>query len=89
MSFRRLTSTAAGACLAVASTAAVIVGSEPSASAQEEMASPICISAAVTGAANAGAGRCVPTGLSTLCVTQRVGIDPTLMVTAEACLPGG
>lgn len=88
MSFRRLTATAAGACLAVASIA-VIVGSERRASAQEEMASPICISAAVTGAANAGAARCVPTGLSTLCVTQRVGIDPTLIVTAEACLPGG
>jgi hypothetical protein len=55
-------------------------------------ASPICAGASTAGTltgSHAVGPVCVLTTLSTVCVTQVVGLEPSAKVTALVCVPGG
>jgi hypothetical protein len=89
MSFSRSFVTVTVTCLAAAATALTLAAAAPDAAMPLPVAAPVCASASTTGLVTADINPvCVPTGLSTVCVEQRAGLDPTLLVTVELCLPG-
>lgn len=89
MSFFRPFATVTGTCVAGVTVALALAAAAPDVAIPLQLAAPVCASASTSGLFTADVNPvCVPTGLSTVCVEQRVGLDPTLLVTAELCLPG-